>query len=209
MPHPRIVLQPADAETPDAVERALRGRFAAVRSELGLDLPYPADALAEAERVSAAPPAEGNDLTALPFYTVDPPGSTDLDQALHLERDGDGHRIRYAIADVPAFVALGAALDRATRERGQTVYLPDGRVPLHPAVLSEGAGSLLPGQVRPALVWDLQLDGSGEITSATVARATVRSVEQLDYETVQRSIDSADPDPRFVLLREVGERRIA
>ncbi|MGL5860431.1 MAG: RNB domain-containing ribonuclease [Phycicoccus sp.] len=209
MPHPRIVLQPADAVIPDDAERALRDRFAAVRGELGLDVPYPADALAEAERVSAAPPAGGDDLTDLPFFTVDPPGSTDLDQALHLERDGSGHRIRYAIADVPAFVAVGATLDRVTRERGQTVYFPDGRVPLHPPVLSEGAGSLLPNEVRPALVWDLRLDGSGELTSATVARAAVRSVQQLDYETVQRDVDSADPDPRFVLLREVGERRIA
>ncbi|MGL5929250.1 MAG: RNB domain-containing ribonuclease [Dermatophilaceae bacterium] len=209
MPHPRIVLQPADAETPDDAERALRERFAAIRAELGLDAPYPPDALAEAERVSAAAPVGGEDLTDLPFFTIDPPGSTDLDQALYLERDGDGHRIRYAIADVPAFVTLGAALDRVTRDRGQTVYLPDGRVPLHPPVLSEGAGSLLPGQVRPALVWDLRLDGSGELVSAAVARAVVRSVEQLDYETVQREVDSADPDPRFVLLREVGERRIA
>ncbi|MGL4743252.1 MAG: RNB domain-containing ribonuclease [Dermatophilaceae bacterium] len=209
MPRPRIVLQPTDTETPDGAELALRSRFAAVRAELGLDAPYPADALAEAERVCSVPPLAGEDLTDLPFFTVDPPGSTDLDQALHLERDGDGHRIRYAIADVPAFVPLGAVLDRVTRERGQTVYLPDGRVPLHPPVLSEGAGSLLPNEVRPALVWDLRLDSSGELTSATVARAAVRSVAQFDYETVQRGADSANPDLRFVLLREVGERRIA
>ena len=43
--------------------------------------------------------------------TIDPPGSRDLDQALHIERRGDGHRVRYAIADVGAFVAPGGALD--------------------------------------------------------------------------------------------------
>ena len=133
----------------------------------------------------------------------------DLDQAMHLERDGDGHHIRYAIADVPGFVRLGGALDRVTRERGQTVYCPDVRVPLHPEVLSEGAASLLPDAVRPAFVWDLRLDGAGALTSAEVYRAMVRSVERLDYVTVQAAIDAGTDDDRFLMLREIGERRIA
>jgi exoribonuclease R len=209
MPRPRVVLRPADAETAHDVERALRARFEAVRAELHIDGPYPADALAEAERVAARPPSPATDETALPFFTLDPPGSMDLDQAMHLERDGDGHRIRYAIADVPDFVRLGGDLDRVTRERGQTIYCPDERVPLHPPVLSEGAASLLPGQVRPAFVWDLRVDGDGALASADVHRALVRSVDRLDYATVQGRLGAGDVDERLVLLREVGERRAA
>ena len=210
MPHPRVRLAPTDADIPDGVLQALRDRFAAVRDELGLTLDYPADALAEAEQVASSPPdLPGPDETALPFFTIDPPGSMDLDQAMHLERDGDGHRIRYAIADVPAFVRPGGALDRVTRERGQTVYCPDVRVPLHPEVLSEAAASLLPDAVRPAFVWDLRLDGEGALTSAEVHRAMVRSVERLDYASVQAAVDGGTEDDRFRMLREVGERRIA
>ena len=210
MPHPRVRLAPTDADIPGEVLHDLEARFAAVRDELGLSLDYPADALAEAEQVAAAPAGlPGRDETALPFFTIDPPGSLDLDQAMHLERDGDGHRIRYAIADVPTFVRLGGALDRVTRERGQTVYCPDVRVPLHPEVLSEAAASLLPDAVRPAFVWDLRLDGAGLLTSAQVFRAMVRSVERLDYAHVQAAIDAGTDDERFVLLKEVGERRIA
>ena len=210
MPHPRVRLAPTDADIPGEVLQALEARFAAVRAELGLSLDYPADALAEAEQVAAEPPGlPERDETALPFFTVDPPGSMDLDQAMHLERDGDGHRIRYAIADVPTFVRLGGALDRVTRERGQTVYCPDVRVPLHPEVLSEAAASLLPDAVRPAFVWDLRLDGAGLLTSAQVYRAMVRSVERLDYAQVQAAVDAGTDDERFLLLKEVGERRIA
>ena len=152
MPHPRVRLAPTDADIPGEVLQALEARFAAVRDELGLSLDYPADALAEAEQVAAAPPAlPERDETALPFFTVDPPGSMDLDQAMHLERDGDGHRIRYAIADVPTFVRLGGALDRVTRERGQTVYCPDVRVPLHPEVLSRGRRQPAAGCRAPRL----------------------------------------------------------
>ena len=210
MPHPRVRLAPTDADIPGEVLQALTDRFAAVRAELGLSLDYPADALTEAEQVAAAPPGlPERDETAVPFFTVDPPGSMDLDQAMHLERDGDGHRIRYAIADVPTFVRLGGALDRVTRERGQTVYCPDVRVPLHPEVLSEAAASLLPDAVRPAFVWDLHLDAAGLLTSAQVYRAMVRSVERLDYAQVQAAVDGGTDDERFLLLKEIGERRIA
>jgi exoribonuclease R len=209
MPHPRVRLAPTDADIPHEELQALRDRFAAVRAELGLSLDYPDDAEAEAARVAQDPPGlPERDETALPFFTIDPPGSMDLDQAMHLERDGEGHRVRYAIADVPAFVALGGDLDRVTRERGQTVYCPDVRVPLHPEVLSEAAASLLPEAVRPAYVWDLRLDGTGELVGAEVYRAMVRSVERLDYASVQAAIDAGTDDERFVLLREVGERRL-
>ena len=209
MPHPRVRLAPTDADIPDGVLRALRDRFAAVRTELGLSLDYPRPALEEAERVAGSPPdLPTQDETDLPFFTLDPPGSMDLDQAMHLERDGTGHRIRYAIADVPAFVRLGGDLDRVTRERGQTVYCPDVRVPLHPEVLSEGAASLLPDAVRPAYVWDLRLDASGALASAEVHRAMVRSVARLDYAGVQAAVDAGTDDERFLLLREIGERRI-
>jgi len=136
-----------------------------------------------------------------PFVTIDPPGSRDLDQALHIERRGDGHRVRYAIADVAAFVAPGGAIDREAHARGVTVYAPGGKLPLHPPVLSEGAASLLPGQWRPAVLWTLDLDAAGELVATDVRRATVRSTAQHTYEDVPPEV--AAP------LREVGERRLA
>ncbi|MBM6403655.1 RNB domain-containing ribonuclease [Phycicoccus sp. CSK15P-2] len=210
MPHPIVVLRPTDVDTPRDVEAALLARFASVRAELGIDGPYPADALAEAERVLAdGPDLPDRDGTDVPYVTLDPPGSMDLDQALHIERSGDGYRVRYAIADVPAFVRLGGALDHATRERGQTVYCPDTRVPLHPPVLSEDAASLLPGRVRPAFVWDLRLDAEGVLGTAEVHRALVRSTARLDYDGVQRDVDAGTADEQMLLLRKVGELRIA
>ena len=99
-------------------------------------------------------PCPAYDVTELPFLTIDPPGSMDLDQAMHLERRGAGFRVRYAIADVAAFVRPGGAIDAEAHRRVETLYSPDTRTPLHPPVLSEGAASLLPGQVRPAAAVD-------------------------------------------------------
>ncbi|HEX2704821.1 MAG TPA: RNB domain-containing ribonuclease [Candidatus Lustribacter sp.] len=186
----------------------LQRRFDAIRTDLEVPGPFRADVLEETRAAIAAVRLPDRDETALPFVTIDPPGSMDLDQAMHLTRSGSGFRVRYAIADVAAFVAPGGALDREARHRGQTIYAPDDRTPLHPAELSEGAASLLPGQVRPAYVWDFTLDSAGVETLTDVYRAAVRSVERLDYEGVQAALDSGSTDERFVLLREVGLARI-
>src|SRR5699024_8483847 len=122
---------------------------------------FPEAALAEARGAAENPDLPERDETGLPFITIDPPRSMDLDQAMHIERDGEGYRVRYAIADVPAFVEPGGALDTEVRLRGQTIYCPDTRVPLHPTELSEGAASLLPDSERPAYVWDMRLTPEG------------------------------------------------
>ena len=115
----------------------------------------------------------------------------------------------YAIADVPAFVEPGGLLDAEARLRGQTIYAPDGRIPLHPAVLSEGAASLLPGQLRGAFVWDFELDAAARVTTSRVYRARVQSREQLDYGTAQQRLDDGSASPVLQLLKEVGLKRIA
>src|ERR687886_170380 len=141
---------------------ALEQRFAAIRERLHVPDAFPPDVLAAAEQAARPPRLPAVDRTDVEFVTVDPPGSTDLDQALHVARDSDGFTVHYAIADVPAFVEPGGAVDAEARRRGQTLYAPDRRTPLHPPVLSEGAASLLEGQVRPAFVWRFDLDADGE-----------------------------------------------
>ena len=188
---------------------ALAQRFAAIRAEFDVPDGFPRQVQAAAEAAASRTALPERDEREVPFVTLDPAGSSDLDQAMALDRDGSGYRVRYAIADVPAFVAAGGPMDLEARRRGQTIYLPDGRAPLHPPVLSEGAASLLPGHERPAFVWDIRLDDSGAVTSATVYRAMVRSRERWDYEAVQRSVDNGAGDPRWELLREIGERRAA
>ncbi len=177
----------------------LAAGLAAVRAEAQLPAGFPEDVLAEAAAAAGTRPAAPR--VELPFVTVDPPGARDLDQALHIERRGDGHRVSYAIADVAAFVRPGGAIDRAAHARGVTVYLPGEKVPLHPPQLSEGPASLLPGQWTPAVVWTVDLDGAGAAVATTVVRAEVRSAAQHTY---------ADVPPQLApLLREVGERRSA
>lgn len=209
MPSGRVI-RVAHADDGVAAQSLRRG-VAAVQAELGVT-DFTADVLAEAARAATHVVLPENDQTSIPFITIDPPGSMDLDQAMHIERDGDGYTIHYAIADLASFVQPGGALDLEVNRRGLTLYGADSSVPLHPEVLSHGAASLLPDQVRPALLWTSRLDSAGAILSTHVARAQVKSVARLDYAGVQAAIDADTLDATYAetirLLKEVGQLRI-
>ncbi len=193
-----------------AAYEALRSGVARIQEELGVTPEFPADVeAAAAAAVERGPRVVEHDLTHLEFLTVDPPGAMDLDQAMHLAREGDGFVVHYAIADVMAYVAPGDPVDREAHERGQTLYGADRSVPLHPTVLSESGASLLPGEQRQAFVWTIDLDAEGSVTGATVRRAQVRSRRRLDYEEVQREVGRAPAGSTLDLLPVVGELRIA
>ncbi|MGV8908607.1 MAG: RNB domain-containing ribonuclease [Propionicimonas sp.] len=202
MPSRHVLLK--DAEPP-----ALREGLRRLRAELGLPREFPPEVQAEAERAAASPVLPERDCTDVEFVTLDPATSTDLDQAFHLSRVGDGYLLRYAIADVAAFVAPGRSLDAETHRRGETLYAPTRKIPLHPAVLSEGVASLLPDQIRPALVWELSLDASGQTTSARVERGLVRSRAKLSYSGAQADLDAGSGGEQLELLRTIGGLRQA
>jgi exoribonuclease R len=186
--------------------------FAAIRAEFDVPEEFPAEVLAEAERRADHPRLPELDATDVPLVTLDPVGSRDLDQAVHLAVLGDGYRVSYAIADVGAVVDLGGPLDAEARRRGQTLYSPDRRTPLHPPVLSEGAASLLPGELRAAALWTIDLDADGEPVQVELRRARVRSRAQLDYPSVQAQADAGQLPEALALLPTIGallQRRAA
>jgi len=202
-----VVRKLIDLKT-SARQTRLAGALDDVVAALELPTAYPEAALAEAAAAVEALELPTVDLTDIEFATIDPPTSTDLDQAVHITRAKDGYTVRYAIADVPAFIELGGALDAETRRRGQTLYLPGRRIPLHPELISEDAGSLLPGRRRGAYVWTFHLDSSAQVQRSELVRATVTSRQKLDYAGVQAAIDAGTAPESLALLRDVGLKRI-
>jgi len=188
---------------------SLREGIARVQAEMKVSPELPDSVEKAAAAAAAAPRLPELDRTDLPFVTIHPESALDLDQALHLERAGDGFTVHYAIADLAAFITPGDPVDVEANRRGETLYGADSTIPLHPKVISEDAGSLLPDQVRPALLWTITLDASGEGTDAKVERALVKSRAKLSYDEVQASIDAGEADEVFALLEEVGELRQA
>ena len=211
-----------------------------LRARYEVPTAFPPEALAEAEAAATSWAQDGparlladgaRDARDLDLVTIDPPGSMDLDQAVLLERlparseaagasvgDVPGsaatYRVHYAIASLATFVTPGGALDAELSRRGETIYAPDAATPLHPEVLSHGAASLLEDVDRPACLWTIDLDARGEVVSARVERALVRSRARLTYGQVQAAIDgegtlpSSAPTDLPGLLAEIGRLRL-
>lgn len=182
------------------------------RLRKALDLPdgFPDDVVAQAEELAANPPSfpDHEDMTDVEFITVDPADAMDLDQAVHIRREGDGFKVLYAIADVGAWVEPGSPIDREAHLRGQTLYAPSAKVPLHPKALSEGAASLLAdGVARPAMVWTHHLDAKGVVTATELVRAMVVNRAKLSYEGIQADLDAGNANETVELLAEVGPLR--
>lgn len=187
----------------------------------GISPIYPPEVLSEAERCVRNPGLDDpglQDLTDLPFVTIDNDDSRDLDQALFIaSTDRGGFRVDYALADASYYVRPGTALFREALRRGASYYLPGLAVPMLPPSLSEGIISLNPDVLRRAVVLRMSLDADGQLLGTEVVRARIRSRAKLSYNGVQRFHDDPASSPlsmqsygeSLLLLREVGELRIA
>ncbi len=195
-PRPRLT-------APSPLPSPLIADFDALRAELDIPEEFPEEVVSAAAEAAQRPATlDGRaDLRDVPFVTIDPPGSLDLDQAYFGERRGDGYRVRYAIADVGHFVARGGPIEAEAWRRGETAYAPDKRSPVYPLSLSEGAASLLPDGDRPAVCFTLDLDARGVVTQTVVERALVRSRRKMSYQEAQ--------DEGLPPLDEIGPLRLA
>ncbi|MES2987085.1 MAG: RNB domain-containing ribonuclease [Pseudomonadota bacterium] len=164
---------------------ALTRGLAAIRLNFQVPQDFPPQVLAAAEKAATRAPTEHADRTALPFVTLDPATSTDLDQAFHIERAGSDILLYYAIADVAWFVEDGDVIDAEAWTRGTTLYLPDGKAGLYPKSLSENAASLLPAGPRPAIIFTIRVAPDGEVRLDGAERAIIRSRAKLAYDLVQ------------------------
>ena len=163
--------------------------------EAGAALAFPPDAEAEALALPAdpSPPAgDRRDLRDRIAFTVDPGTAKDHDDALTVERDGDGLRVLVHIADVAAAVPEGSALDREALARGFSSYLP-GRVdPMLPPEVSAGLCSLVPDRPRDAVTVELPFDAALRPGRPSFYRSQIVSRPRFAYADVEQILAGAD-----------------
>ncbi|HQR39109.1 MAG TPA: RNB domain-containing ribonuclease [Blastocatellia bacterium] len=161
-----------------------------LREQLGVRTEFPEAVRAAADEASRRPPdpdrsRDGRvDARDVPFVTVDPAGSRDLDQAFFARRAEGDVDVLYAIADVGHFVDRGGTIEAEAFERGVTFYSPDEKTPLYPTALSENGASLLPDVDRPCILFTIRVATDGTATLQALDRAVIRSRVALAYEDV-------------------------
>jgi len=159
---------------------------------------FPREVLDQAERISEKIDAEQlddrDDLRKEFIITIDPDDARDFDDAIHVEKTGNGWHLGVHIADVAAYVEPGSALDREARRRGNSVYLPDRVIPMLPERLSNGVCSLNPGVNRLTHSVFIHFDKNGVAKSSRFARSVIRSAHRLTYKQAYAILTSPPRD---------------
>ena len=162
--------------------------------------PFGARALAELPREGAdwmVPKEEidrRRDLRHHRACSIDPPGCTDVDDALSVHVSEDRVEIGVHIADVSYFVRPGTLLDHEAKMRGTTVYLVDRRLDMLPSLLSENLASLLERRDRLAVSCVWTLDRNLDVVDVWLGRTVIHSRHQMTYYQAQ-AIHDGQPLP--------------
>jgi ribonuclease R len=174
----------------------------------GIPVDFPRDALDQAELAGPASLDHRVDLRNVPLVTIDGEDARDFDDAVWAELDPDpnnpgGWHLIVAIADVAHYVRPGDALDRAARERGNSVYFPDRVVPMLPEALSNGWCSLKPHEERGCMAVHIWIDAKGEKRRHRFERGLMRSAARLTYNRAQAARDGRPDDEIAPLMERV------
>lgn len=153
-------------------------------------------------------------------FTIDPPGSKDLDDALSVRKVGDScYEIGIHIADVASVLEKDDPIDIEALERTRTFYPGEGYQPHHmlPEPLSTNICSLLPNENRNALsvFFTFTFTSSGDVENTyyhSIKKTIIRSSCQFTYEEVQKIISDDDTKSEFqeqirILHRVANQRR--
>ncbi|MEX2474115.1 ribonuclease R family protein [Marinobacter sp.] len=151
-----------------------------------------AETLSEAD--IEANSADREDRTALPYVTIDSPGTQDMDDALLAEPNATGWKLSIAIADPTAVIKPASAAESEAYRRATAIYFPGEPRPMLPDSLSTRLCSLMPEVKRLVLVCDLQVNNDGSLGEYSFHKATIQSKGKLSYELVSNLIEGREDD---------------
>jgi ribonuclease R len=155
---------------------------------------FPLSVIDEAKSVSHFEIDSGRtDLRDLPIFTIDGATAKDLDDAISIEKEGNGFRLGVHIADVSYYVKEDSQLDNEAFLRGTSIYFGNTVVPMLPKELSNGICSLNPGEDRLTFSAFMDIDENGTLKSYKLEKSVIRSRVKGVYDEVNAIFDgSAD-----------------
>ena len=145
------------------------------------------------------------DFRHLDVCSIDPPGCTDIDDALHARTLPDGLiEVGVHIADVTHFVQPNGALDKEASCRATTVYLVDRRIDMLPGLLGSNLCSLQGGKERLtfSVIWKMD-PATAEIKECSFARSVIKSRAAMTYDQAQERLDRGSVDSEDAVTKSI------
>lgn len=151
------------------------------------------------------------DLTHLNVFSIDDAETLDVDDALSVERLENGQiRLGVHITAPAASIEFESALEIEARHRATSIYLPEQRIPMMPAILSENALSLLPNCKRNAISFMMTFDDELNLVDSEIVPSVVMSRHKLSYDTAEHLIEEGNDalSDEIRLVQEIAEYSI-
>jgi exoribonuclease-2 len=121
------------------------------------------------------------DMTGLEVFTIDSETTKDIDDAVSLEISETTYRVGVHIANVANYIVPGSHLDKDASERMASIYLPEGKIPMLPPLLSEGVFSLTAGQPRLTISVMVDFDRACEVKAFSITPSVVKVDRRYSY----------------------------
>ncbi|KAK2738886.1 hypothetical protein FQN57_006902 [Myotisia sp. PD_48] len=139
-------------------------------------------------------------------FTIDPNGTKELDDAIHIKPTGDGKvELGIHVADVTHFIKANSPVDREAKKRGTGVYLMNRVVNMLPSHLSNNICSLLPGEERLTISIVFQVDIKTGVVEGEpwIGKGLIRSSGKLTYDDVDAVLSGRDVQLSGATAREI------
>lgn len=121
------------------------------------------------------------DLTDIPLITIDGQSTLDFDDAISLENTETGYTLGIHIIDVDAYIKSNDPIDLAARDRASSIYMPDDKLPMIPANLSEDLCSLKENELRPGISTIIKMSRFFEIQGYKIVPSIIKVHKQMSY----------------------------
>ena len=152
------------------------------------------------------------DMTAIPFVTIDSEHTEDMDDALYIEENEESYKLYVAIADPTGYIEQNTPENESASHRAFSIYLPGRDIPMLPRILSQNLCSLRENELRPALVGIMTVAKDGTLLAERTEfkLANIKSHGKLAYNKVSdffEKVEGADYVPTDE-IREILEKLI-
>ncbi|MFT5719218.1 MAG: ribonuclease R [Oleiphilaceae bacterium] len=161
------------------------------------------------EAVIDAKKSDRDDLSDLPFITIDAASTVDMDDALYATKNDQGWVLSVAIADPCALIEADSAIEKSALLRATSIYFPGQPVPMLPEKLAGDLCSLVAGKDRLVKVINVQVMPDGALGEYQLSNAVIRSRQKLSYTDVSAYIANDDASNNDVQIDDAVKPSLA